>query len=805
MLARGLLAFTLCILFALEASAQLNVSRLWAERPKVAQYLASRNRSRLLLAPRNSELAGPAVLPLNSRFSLVAAEPGEFWPELHWSPPRRLLLDRARTWIDHNAAVALLRENGTEATGAGVAVGIVDSGVDPRHPALQNPDGSTRIAWFIDFQTPAYGLHPELEDELGCTSELTTCAILSRADINRLLQGGRLESNSEPPVRLPRDPLGHGTHVASLAAGSGEANSVYSGVASAAELIIANVSGSSLAVEDADVLLATHFIYRQASEAGWPAVVNLSLGGDFGPHDGSSALARALEGFLDVPGRALVVSAGNSGTLIERAPPPYPSPLGIHTDVHVVTGHETRVPLLLPSDAQENTGAVFVYIGSREMDRLSVGLELADGTSLVLPQAPGEVAMADNSRLQAAVINRRADDSGALIDTQHGAAVVLSGSFQQGEVVAITLTGRGNAQLWVQSEGPFTFSTYGGALFPAATSASTITIPAAAEGLIAVGATWNRQQWPTLEGSSELSYSGSDVVPGRVAFFSSRGPNLLGALKPDILAPGAAIVGAMARDAAPVNTRGGLPHSSMFGVTPWCSGIQCAVVDDTHAVALGTSMAAPLVTGAVALLLQRQPDLTQAQVQALLQAGAGQLHHSSVPHFATAPGSLNVYRSLQALELMRENGAQGSPSPRHSWVGLSAALAHPDPEWEVRGLLHLRDANGAPIDVSPSRLQLRVTSGSITQPLSRSAPSLYSFRVAAEPAKAQVLRLRVLHENVALAEEELTIAVDSHVAQRGFSLRGGCQHAHSSPLGGSVLALAGLLLAQRRWRRNPSA
>ena len=45
--------------------------------------------------------------------------------------------------------------------------------------------------------------------------------------------------------------------------------------------------------------------------------------------------------------------------------------------------------------------------------------------------------------------------------------------------------------------------------------------------------------------------------------------------------------------------------------------------DDAHAVAVGTSMSSPLVAGVVALLLQKDPTLTQEKVLALLQAGAG--------------------------------------------------------------------------------------------------------------------------------------------------------------------------------------
>ncbi|RSN15531.1 serine protease [Nonomuraea sp. WAC 01424] len=87
-----------------------------------------------------------------------------------------------------------------------------------------------------------------------------------------------------------------------------------------------------------------------------------------------------------------------------------------------------------------------------------------------------------------------------------------------------------------------------------------------------------------------------------LAGFSSRGPRLDGALKPDIAAPGFGIVAARA-----AGTAMGTP------------------VDDYYTSANGTSMATPHVAGAVAILAQRHPDWTAAQYKAALMSTSKQV------------------------------------------------------------------------------------------------------------------------------------------------------------------------------------
>ena len=103
-----------------------------------------------------------------------------------------------------------------------------------------------------------------------------------------------------------------------------------------------------------------------------------------------------------------------------------------------------------------------------------------------------------------------------------------------------------------------------------------------------------------------ISVGGSDESgdygKGARAYWSSAGRTQDGFFKPEVMAPGAHIVSTLA------------PNSAFQYLCPAC------VIGGAYFKAGGTSMAAPVVSGAVALLLQAKPGLTPDQVKAALMA-----------------------------------------------------------------------------------------------------------------------------------------------------------------------------------------
>jgi subtilisin family serine protease len=102
--------------------------------------------------------------------------------------------------------------------------------------------------------------------------------------------------------------------------------------------------------------------------------------------------------------------------------------------------------------------------------------------------------------------------------------------------------------------------------------------------------------------------------------FSSRGPRIDGALKPDIAAPGVDITAALSADA------------------------DLKPVADGYTTMSGTSMATPHVSGAVAILKQRHPQWGPAQLKAALMGSAAP--NPTLGAYAQGAGRVDVARAL---------------------------------------------------------------------------------------------------------------------------------------------------------------
>jgi hypothetical protein len=215
-------------------------------------------------------------------------------------------------------------------------------------------------------------------------------------------------------------------------------------------------------------------------------------------------------------------------------------------------------------------------------------------------------------------------------------------------------------------------------------------------------------------------------------------------------------------------------------------------------------MSAPLVTGAIALLLQRRPELTQAQLRALLQAGARQPSGTILAEQQTGPGALDLNGTLAAL-IAEESPIDRMPTGA-SRIVIAASFIHPDPSQPLRGLLELRDANDLVADgFDERRLALRVQNGRLSKPAFRIGPGLYGFEVTArEDSGGQQLELSLSFDGEQLASRRVPIGTDRWLAEGTPMPRGGCSFGVEVPGAGGPMLASLLLLASRRRRRWPS-
>jgi RimJ/RimL family protein N-acetyltransferase/subtilisin family serine protease len=742
-------------------------------------------------------------VPIAPGLGVLDLEPGALHalarerPELHfdWAPSRRLLMERA----DEFAHASSFR-NDTGLTGRGVVIGVIDSGIDPTHPDLRGENGRSRILWWLDFSRGPLGRHPELEAELGCSGENSAgrCAVLDGSDVEELL-------GNDEPADDPGDAFGHGTHVASLAAGSGRWSDPgrYVGVAPEASLIVVRAIRAGGGIFDADILKATRFVFERADELAMPAVVNLSLGSDFGGHDGSSSLEQGLESFVGParPGRAIVVAAGNSAGLVDGITG-VPGPCGVHTEVHVPRDERALVPLVTLAARDPIRATLYAWIATRPGDALSVGVVDSNG-AVVEPVVPGRAVVEERLGVTVSVANDVHGGPDRVPMGSQGAVVIVEGAWPSERTFALTLEGPGSARVWVLGEGDLGPTVSFGPLVPRAKKEGTINVPASSPGLIAVGATLNRTDWVDAAGE-EVSFPEhgalDDAPPDTTAYFSSAGPNADGFMKPDIVASGANVIGAMAATADPRFT-----DATLFS-SPECDDRgydeHCTVVDDGHAVSSGTSMAAPLVSGAVALLFERDPSLDQTRVRALLQAGSRALRGVVFDERQVGVGALDLAGTLDVLAADTDR-LPGSATR----LTLGASFAHPDSSWPVEGVALVRDDEGRVADgFDPARLSLEVRGAGLVRPLARVEAGLFSFAIAAEPGSGgRPLSVALRFDGSTLAERSAPIAVDPELARTLPSGRGGCAlgvRSNGGDAWGFVSALALLAAAVARARRR---
>ena len=185
-------------------------------------------------------------------------------------------------------------------TGKGIIVGIVDSGIDIFHPDFRNEDGTTRILELWDQTIP---------NEEDSSFFYNRGKIFSREEINQVL----IDNDHSFPSR---DPSGHGTHVAGIAAGNGRASrGEQKGVAPESELLIVKLGNTFPEgfPRTTELMLGMDYCVRKAADLNMPLALNISFGNSYGSHDGSSLLETFIDNLSNLGRTTIAIGSGNEG------------------------------------------------------------------------------------------------------------------------------------------------------------------------------------------------------------------------------------------------------------------------------------------------------------------------------------------------------------------------------------------------------------------------------------------------------------------------------------------------------------
>lgn len=379
---------------------------------------------------------------------------------------------------------------GGSLTGAGVIIGIVDTGIDSGHPMFAG-----RILSVWDQTVPGPGV-------IG-------------APFGMELKG--------PAIAMSRDTHGHGTHVAGIAAGD---HSTFGGVAPGADLVIVKTS-----FQDAHILEGVRYIARVARELDRPAVINLSLGGHADPHDGSDSLARAIDQ-ASGPGIIVCCAAGNEGSD------------NIHGRAVVAPNDTHRMRFRIPSSIVGIAELNGWYSGSARLE-----IAISSPTGFATPFQP--VVTAGNPSVQhelpdarVRIITPRPDpelgngDHNFLVQIRGlGPGTPVPGGVWRLHVRNVAASPVA-VDVWTLDDHEAPQVAFSG---NSAHDALKIGSPGSARSAITVASFTTRTSWTDLGGVAQRVA----LQDSNISEFSSEGPLRDGTPKPDIAAPGAMVASAL--------------------------------------------------------------------------------------------------------------------------------------------------------------------------------------------------------------------------------------------------------------------
>ena len=505
-------------------------------------------------------------------------------------------------------------------TGRGVVVGVQDIGFDLTHPNFYSTDMSRyRIKALWDQ--------------------------LSRDTIGSTLYVGRDYVGRDALLKLEHPIDGetqtHGTHTAGIAAGSGaEGNgavSPYRGMACDADLVLVdNAADNASLIDPKDYYKFTYatdalgfkYIFDYAERMHQPCVINFSEGSSQDFH-GYDQLYYELLAKLIGPGRIIVSSAGNDGarnSYIHKN-------IGKERAGAFIMGNEKRFSCTAKSK-QTFTFRISVYdnVASPQIVDIST-VNVCNAQDSLLTDSL--LVGGRKYKWRVLAYPNSYDTSETAYDFQLSSPSKLGDSPQ----VSLQVMGR-DADIELYRMSGYMFPHSLDPVLDAGDCRYTIFSPSSSPDVICVGSTSYRIQFVNYLGEKKVYDSGQKGIRSS---FSAMGPTLDGRIKPDVMAPGQNIISS---------------YSTFFINNP--KNVNASVKSDvrhfkyndrTYAwnANAGTSMSAPVVTGAIALWLQADPTLTPADCL--------EIFAKTCSHYDTSlsyPNNLYGYGQIDVAAGLRE-------------------------------------------------------------------------------------------------------------------------------------------------------
>lgn len=263
-----------------------------------------------------SETSGFCVQQINLVYDIIYAARKELLP-LNVANYSYFSIPKCFTLMDESAleASGILRMHNyspLSLKGQGVLIGFVDTGIDYLNPVFRNADGSSRITAIWD-QTERSGTPPE--------------GFLYGSEYRNGKINEALESQRPETVVPSLDTNGHGTFLASVAAGSEIPEQNFSGAAPYAQIAMVKLKEAkeylrefyfipeeAVAYQENDIMAGIAYLDKLAESMNLPLVLCISVGSNAGSHGaGNNPLSGVLDTVALKRPRGVVIAAGNEG------------------------------------------------------------------------------------------------------------------------------------------------------------------------------------------------------------------------------------------------------------------------------------------------------------------------------------------------------------------------------------------------------------------------------------------------------------------------------------------------------------
>ena len=511
-------------------------------------------------------------------------------------------------------------------TGKGVVTGIVDAGLDPNHVMFKRADGTSRVQYL------AY---------ITADPNNPNAAQMSGYNISNMEK-----FTTDDPTTF------HGTHTLGTMAGGYTGSSTvaeataggvvlntkanpYYGMATESDII-----ASCGTLQDYYIALGMEVVLEYAYAMKMPKVINLSLGGTTGPHDGTSMISAYMAAAEAQDSVIICVAAGNEGdlplvvssTLTESQAevksfiqPMYAEYPVYNQDGSTYTYTNLRYGQVYVYSNDSTPFVIKAVIYNKDRGTITFEAPYAPGSNNNEPiyyASPDYASKGDLTHTNFTNAFKGYIGVGGLVDEYSGRYYAIVDYFVEDNtaknngkyILGFVVSGKAGQRIDCYCDGSFTtLSDYTQEGWQNGSSDGTISDMACGDGILVVGSYNSRDDFASLDGKV-YGYQG-ELAPGKVSSFTSYGTTIHGKKLPEVCAPGATIISALSK-----------PYADYTGIGAYPANLQASskAGSDTYywMQCLGTSMACPVVAGGIALWLEADPTLTLADVKDIISKTA---------------------------------------------------------------------------------------------------------------------------------------------------------------------------------------